>query len=114
MLWPETGLQWVQTSPNIPEWSTAVVYPCTGLVDNAGLNGGIGTTKPFKYAGAPGLDAYRFAQCSNERSLPGVYFRPAYWSPFFGDAQRSAIRGRGTRRVRAARFSVGSDGGGSC
>ncbi len=81
MLWPDTGLQWVQTSPNIPEWSTAVVYPCTGLLDNVGLSAGIGTTKPFKYVGAPGLDAYRLASVLNERNLPGVYFREAYWSP---------------------------------
>ncbi len=88
MLWPDTGLQWIQTSPNIPEWSTAVVYPCTGLIDNAGLNGGIGTTKPFKYAGAPGLDAYRLAAVLNERNIPGVYFRAAYWSPVFGHSTR--------------------------
>lgn len=84
MLWPDTGLQWVQSSPNIPEWSTTVVYPCTGLIDNAGLNGGIGTTKPFKYAGAPGLDAYGLARALNAQNLPGVYFRAAYWSPLFG------------------------------
>ncbi|HZT11949.1 MAG TPA: DUF1343 domain-containing protein [Candidatus Baltobacteraceae bacterium] len=87
MLWPDTGLQWIQTSPNVPEWSTAVVYPCTGLIDNAGLNGGVGTTKPFKYAGAPGLDPYRFAAALNERDIPGVYFRPAYWSPLFGPSR---------------------------
>ena len=89
MLWPDTGLQWVQTSPNIPEWSTTVVYPCTGLIDNAGLNGGVGTTKPFKYAGALGMDAYRLAAALNGRDIPGVYFRPAYWSPLFGE-----MRGR--------------------
>lgn len=84
MLWPDTGLQWVQTSPNMPEWSTAVLYPCTGLIDSSGLNGGIGTTRPFKYAGALGLDAYAFAARMNALALPGVYFRPAYWSPLFG------------------------------
>lgn len=84
MLWPQTGLQWVQSSPNIPEWSTTVVYVCTGLIDNAGVNGGIGTTKPFKYAGAYQLDAYALAKRLNARDLPGVYFRPAYWSPSDG------------------------------
>jgi len=84
MLWPATGLQWVQTSPNMPEWSTAVVYPCTGLIDSSGLNGGIGTTKPFKYAGGLDLDAYALAARMNALDLPGVYFRPAYWSPLFG------------------------------
>jgi uncharacterized protein YbbC (DUF1343 family) len=93
MLWPETGLQWVQTSPNIPEWSTTVVYPCTGLVDNAGLNGGIGTTKPFKYAGAIGLDAYRYAAALNDREIPGVYFRAAYWSPLFGETRGEQYSG---------------------
>ena len=93
MLWPDTGLQWVQTSPNIPEWSTTVVYPCTGLIDNAGLNGGIGTTRPFKYAGAPNLDGYRLAAALNERDIPGVYFRPAYWSPFFGALKDRQISG---------------------
>ena len=93
MLWPDTGLQWVQTSPNIPEWSTTVVYPCTGLVDSFGLNGGVGTTRPFKYTGAVNLDAYRLAAILNERNIPGVYFRPAYWSPFFGDLKEKQIAG---------------------
>lgn len=93
MLWPDTGLQWVQTSPNIPEWSTTVVYLCTGLIDNAGLNGGIGTTKPFKYAGAIGLDAYRFADALNAKNIPGVHFRPAYWSPFFGALKEQQLGG---------------------
>ena len=93
MLWPDTGLQWVQTSPNIPEWSTTVVYPCTGLLDSFGLNGGVGTTKPFKYTGQIGLDAYRLANILNARNIPGVYFRPAYWSPFFGDLKDKQIAG---------------------
>lgn len=93
MLWPETGLQWVQTSPNIPEWSTTVVYPCTGLTDSIGLNGGIGTTKPFKYVGAENVDAYGLANQLNGRDIPGVYFRPAYWSPFFGALSGKQLAG---------------------
>ena len=52
MIWPDTGLQWVQTSPNIPDWQTTFVYPGTGLIDNAGINNGTGYTKPFFLAGA--------------------------------------------------------------
>ncbi len=94
MLWPATGLQWVQTSPNIPEWDTAVVYPATGLIDSAGLNNGTGYTKPFKYAGALGVDAERLAQGLNARNIPGVYFRPAYWTPssgFWKDKELSGV-----------------------
>ncbi len=93
MFWPDTGLQWVQTSPNIPEWSTTVVYPCTGLTDSIGLNGGIGTTKPFKYVGAENVDAYGLASELNARNIPGVYFRPAYWSPFFGALSGKQLAG---------------------
>lgn len=84
MLWPDTGLEWVQTSPNIPEWSTTLVYPATGLLDGAGVNNGTGYTKPFQYAGALGLDAFRLAETLNARPLPGVHFRPASWSPLAG------------------------------
>jgi uncharacterized protein YbbC (DUF1343 family) len=84
MLWPDTGLQWVQTSPNIPEWDTTLVYPATGLIDNAGLNNGTNYTKPFKYAGAYGLDGAKLATYLNGRDIPGVHFRPAAWSPLAG------------------------------
>jgi len=84
MLWPETGLGWVQTSPNIPEWDTTLVYPSTGLIDAAGLNNGTGYTKPFKYAGAVGLDGVALASYLNARPIPGVHFRAAAWSPVSG------------------------------
>lgn len=93
MVWSDTGLQWVQTSPNIPEWSTTVVYPCTGLLDSIGLNGGIGTTKPFKYVGGKNVDAYGLAGELNGRNIPGVYFRPAYWTPFFGALSGDQLSG---------------------
>ncbi len=84
MFWPETGLAWVQTSPNIPEWDTTLVYPATGLIDGAGINNGTGFTKPFKYAGALGLDGARLAEALDARGIPGVYFRPAAWTPLSG------------------------------
>ncbi|GAC1300128.1 MAG: DUF1343 domain-containing protein [Vulcanimicrobiaceae bacterium] len=84
MLWPDTGLQWVQTSPNIPEWTTALVYPATGLIDGAGINNGTNFTKPFKYAGAYKLDGLRLAEYLNARPIPGVHFRAAAWTPLAG------------------------------
>ncbi len=84
MIWPDTGLQWVQSSPNIPTWETCFPYLCTGLIDNAGVNNGVGTTNPFFYAGMAGLDAAELSRELNARNLPGVYFRPASWSPIAG------------------------------
>jgi uncharacterized protein YbbC (DUF1343 family) len=84
MLWNETGLGWVQTSPNIPEWDTTLVYPATGLIDSAGINNGTGYTKPFKYAGGLGVDGEALAAYLNARPIPGVHFRPAAWAPTSG------------------------------
>jgi len=93
MIWPDTGLQWVPTSPNIPTWETTVVYPGTGLLDGAGINNGSGFTLPFFLAGAAGLDGTKLAARLNARDLPGVWFRPAAWSPLTGFWQGHELTG---------------------
>jgi uncharacterized protein YbbC (DUF1343 family) len=93
MIWSDTGLQWVPTSPNVPSWETAFVYLCTGLIDNAGVNNGTGYTKPFFYAGGAGIDAEKLAARLNARNLPGVWFRPAAWSPSSGFWAGRELRG---------------------
>jgi len=92
-IWPDTGLQWVITSPNVPTWQTTFVLLCTGLIDNAGVNNGVGFTKPFFYAGTPDVDGYRLARRLNARNLPGVWFRPAAWSPTAGFWKGRDLRG---------------------
>jgi uncharacterized protein YbbC (DUF1343 family) len=111
MLWPDTGLAWVQTSPNIPEWDTALVYPATGLIDSAGINNGTGYTKPFKYAGAYKLDGLKLAEILNARPIPGVYFRAASWTPIAGFWQGKTLSGvelvvSEPREFRAVRTAV--------
>ena len=93
MVWPDTGLQWVPSSPNIPTWQTTFPYLCTGLIDSSGVNGGVGTTKPFFYAGGPGLDGNALASRLNVLDLPGVYFRSAAWSPMSGFWNGKELRG---------------------
>ena len=93
MIWPDTGLQWVPSSPNIPTWQTTFPYLATGLIDNAGVNGGVGTTKPFFYAGGDAIDPDKLADRLNARNLPGVYFRPASWSPIAGFWAGKELRG---------------------
>jgi uncharacterized protein YbbC (DUF1343 family) len=111
MFWPATGLAWVQTSPNIPEWETTLVYPATGLIDEAGINNGVGFTKPFKYAGAFSLDGARLADYLNARPIPGVFFRAASWTPiagFWGGKQLGGVELIVTnpRTFRAVRTAV--------
>jgi uncharacterized protein YbbC (DUF1343 family) len=84
MLWPDTGLRWIRTSPNVPQWQTTFVYLCTGLIDNAGINNGVGTDTPFFLAGTLGLDGDALASAMNAHNLPGVSFESARWSPHTG------------------------------
>ena len=49
MLWPETGLQWIATSPYIPSFSSVLGYAMTGLGAQEGhFSPGIGTPYPFR------------------------------------------------------------------
>jgi uncharacterized protein YbbC (DUF1343 family) len=79
----ETGLPWVQPSPNIPTLDSAVVYPGMVLVEGTKLSEGRGTTRPFEYVGAPYIDARRYSDRLNALGLPGVHFRSAYFQPTF-------------------------------
>ncbi len=93
MIWPQTGLRWIRTSPNIPTWQTTFVYLCTGLIDSAGLNNGVGTADPFFFAGARDLDAHSFAAQLTDAGAPGVVFDAATWSPSQGANARRSFSG---------------------
>jgi len=49
----QTGLPWVQPSPNLPTINSAIVYPGSVLVEGTCLSEGRGTTRPFEMIGAP-------------------------------------------------------------
>ncbi len=79
----QTGLPWVQPSPNLPTPDSAVVYPGMVLVEGTCLSEGRGTTRPFELVGAPFIRSRQYAESLNALGLPGVQFRPAYFQPTF-------------------------------
>lgn len=81
MRWPDTGLAWVPTSPNIPDYETSLLYAGVGLLEATSASEGRGTREPFRFAGAPAVDAAKLAEKLNARALPGVRFEPATFSP---------------------------------
>jgi uncharacterized protein YbbC (DUF1343 family) len=83
MTFEETGLPWIAPSPNMPTVDTAFVYPGGCLIEGTNLSEGRGTTRPFELLGAPWLDAWRLARDLDKERLPGVRFRPAFFSPTF-------------------------------
>ncbi|CAA9545866.1 MAG: Protein YzbB [uncultured Thermomicrobiales bacterium] len=78
-----TGLPWVQPSPNLPTLTSVTLYPGTCLVEGTNASEGRGTTRPFEFLGAPWLDPFRLAEDLSARGLPGVAFRPAWFTPTF-------------------------------
>ncbi len=83
MWYDQTGLPWVQPSPNLPTLDSAAVYPGTVLVEGTTLSEGRGTTRPFEYVGAPYVRPAALAGRLNALGLQGVRFRPAYFEPTF-------------------------------
>jgi uncharacterized protein YbbC (DUF1343 family) len=79
----ETGLPWVQPSPNMSTLETARVYPGQCLIEGTNLSEGRGTTRPFEICGAPWIDKDRLLGRLEERKLPGVVFRPIHFRPTF-------------------------------
>ncbi len=90
MVWGDTGLRWVPTSPNIPRCESPFYYAATGILGGLdGVDVGIGSGRPFEYAGGRGVDGREWAASLERRRLPGVRFRPyqSVVKPGFGGAQ---------------------------
>ncbi len=81
MLWNVTGLPWVLPSPNMPTFSTALVYPGMCLLEGTNLSEGRGTTRPFEIWGAPWLDARKLAASLDAEGFRNVRFRPCSFTP---------------------------------
>lgn len=77
----ETGLPWVNPSPNLRNLTQAILYPGVAMVEGANVSVGRGTATPFELVGAPWMDANELTQYMNKRQIPGVGFSPAHFAP---------------------------------
>jgi len=116
MMWDDTGLRWVPTSPHIPLASTCAAYAATGILGELGqLSNGVGYPQPFELVGAPWIRAESLAEAlnrhwqnpevyshslKNEFQPPqvspcpkGVQFRQARYKPFYGTFKDQGCEG---------------------
>ncbi len=81
-LWyDETGLPWVNPSPNIRSLAQALLYAGIGLLEATNLSVGRGTDSPFELIGAPWIEPTALAEAMNAKELAGVTFLPVYFTP---------------------------------
>lgn len=89
----ETGLHFVLPSPNLPTLNSLTLYPGTCLIEGTNLSEGRGTTCPFELVGAPWLDPFTLAEELEGRDLPGIAFRPTYFTPMFSKHANASCGG---------------------
>ena len=77
----ETGLPWVNPSPNIRSVTQALLYSGVGLLEATNLSVGRGTDMPFEVIGAPWIEPRGLAEVLNRQGLRGVTFEPIWFTP---------------------------------
>ena len=84
MVWRDTGLPWVPTSPHVPHGESPLFQVATGMMGEiGGVSTGIGYTLPFQCIAAPGVDPHLFAAALNGYCLPGIKFIPITYKPYY-------------------------------
>ena len=81
MKWPETGLEWVAPSPNLPTFEHAYVYLGTVFYEGTTLSEGRGTDNPFLIMGDPTTnlseeDLARLRNLSESLRIEPIEFTP--------------------------------------
>ena len=63
----ETGLPWINPSPNMRNLIQATLYPGIGAIETTNISVGRGTDTPFEQIGAPWIDGPQLADALNAR-----------------------------------------------
>jgi len=110
----QTGVQWVNPSPNLRSVTEATLYPGLGMLDATNVSVGRGTASPFEVFGAgatpatkdsPAIPAWfdgkAVAAYLTARHIPGVAFAPAKFA-VAEDANHYPYHGQTIEGVRLA------------
>jgi len=79
--WEQTGLTWVNPSPNMRNLTQATLYPGIGLLETTNVSVGRGTDTPFEVVGAPWINGPALAAELQSLALPGIVFIPIEFTP---------------------------------
>jgi uncharacterized protein YbbC (DUF1343 family) len=77
----DTKLPWIKPSPNMPNLTSATLYPGVVWLEGTNISVGRGTADAFQLIGAPWLNAKKTIELLDSRNLPGVKFSPEKFTP---------------------------------
>ncbi|WP_373059997.1 exo-beta-N-acetylmuramidase NamZ domain-containing protein [Gemmatimonas sp.] len=81
MWFDETSLPWVRPSPNMPNITSALLYPALVPFESSNVSVGRGTDEPFQRFGAAWLRADSVTRILEDLSLTGVKFKSERFTP---------------------------------
>jgi uncharacterized protein YbbC (DUF1343 family) len=81
MYYDQTGLDWINPSPNMKNLNAAILYPGLGTLETTSLSVGRGTEMAFLAYGAPWVDAVAVARNLSIRNIPGIHFEACSFVP---------------------------------
>jgi hypothetical protein len=94
----ETGLPWVDPSPNIRSLNAALLYPGIGMLEySLNWSVGRGTATPFEQVGGEFVDGPKLAEYLSTHAIPGVRIEPVRFTP-----NASHLAGKPLQGVRFA------------
>lgn len=94
MTFAETALEWVPSSPHIPQTQSVMYYPATGIFGELYVASiGVGYTLPFQLFASEWFDADSLARSLNLLNLPGIIFRPVHYKPYYSVSAGKLVNG---------------------
>jgi uncharacterized protein YbbC (DUF1343 family)/CubicO group peptidase (beta-lactamase class C family) len=89
----ETGLLWLNPSPNLRTLTEAILYPGVAMVESSNMSVGRGTSTPFELLGAPWIAGEELASYLNNRRIKGIRFMPVEFTPATGPFKNQLCHG---------------------
>lgn len=80
----ESGLPWVNPSPNMRNLNEALLYPAVGPLEGANVSVGRGTDTPFELFGAPWINGRELARKVTAVKVAGLRVYPVRFTPQTG------------------------------
>ena len=99
----ETGLPWINPSPNMRNLYAATLYPGLGAFETTNISVGRGTDTPFEQSARRGSTGQRLSDALNARQIPGVRFYPVRFTPAAEQVRQRGVPGRVHRHHRSRR-----------